>query len=187
MKKSRKITATSSVPITGDGANATNAIGEGRMVPVLIVDCSEKIELRDLIYAHEDTAPGDVKITWATERWKKDKVLLLLEFSSPSVLEVMLQFDVKKYGGVIDGILHANALYLQPTESGKKVSEGMDNGKILVEVPDTGFMPAWEKIYTGCLQKVFKKRGFSKSESREAAKQHKANLRDIWSQRMNRA
>ena len=186
MRKSRKLTASSSVPIVGDGAIATNAIGEGRMVPVLIVDCSEKVELRDLIYAHEDTESGDVSVRWTTEKWKKDKIILLLEFSSPSVLEVFLKFDVKKYVGVIDGILHANALYLQPEESGKKVSEGMDNVKILVEIPDTGFLPAWEKIYTGCLTKVFKKSGFSKAEAKKAVEQHKTNLREIWSQRMNR-
>lgn len=186
MKKNRKISGASKVPIVGDGAIATQAIGEGRMVPVLIVDCSEKVELRDLIYAHEDTESGDAATTWATEKWKKDKVLLLLEFTSPSNLEILLQFEVKKYGGVIDGILHSHALYLQPTESGSRVSEGMDKAKILVEIPDTDFLPEWEKIYTNCLQKSFKKSGFSKSEAKKAAVQHKENLRDIWSQRMKR-
>lgn len=186
MRKSRKISESSTVPIISDGAIATQEIGEGRMVPVLVVDCSEKVELRDLIYAHEYSPPGDVTVTWATPRWSKRMVLLLLKFSKPSTLEVLLKFDVKKQGGVVDGILHANALYLQPSESGTKVVDGLGKGKILVEIPDTGFFPEWEKIYSNTLTKEFKKSGFSKREARDAEKQHKAMLREIWSRRMRR-
>jgi hypothetical protein len=74
------------------------------MIPVLIVDCSEKIELHDLIYAHEDLGSGDVTITWATERWKSDRILLQLEFSMPSCLKMILEFDISKQGGVVDSI-----------------------------------------------------------------------------------
>ena len=186
MKKARKISESSIVPIISDGAIATHEIGEGRMVPVLVVDCSEKVELRDLIYAHEYSPPGDVTVTWATPRWRKSTVLLLLEFSKPSKLEVLLKFDIKKQGGVVDGILHANALYLQPSESGLKVVDGLGMGKIIVEIPDTGFLPDWEAIYTNNLVKVFKKSGLSRQQSRDAAEQHKSMLREIWSRRMGR-
>lgn len=103
MKKDRNIPKSSVIPIVHDGAIATHDIGEGRMVPVLIVDCSDKIELRDLIYAHEESPPGDVTVTWAIPKQEKNQVLLLLEFSKPSVLEVLLQFDIEKQGGVVDG------------------------------------------------------------------------------------
>lgn len=186
MNKPRVIAKASEVPIVSDGAIATHSVGEGRMVPVLVVDCAEKIELRDLIYAHKDSAPGDVNVTWAIPKRDKNKVALLLEFSRPSVLEVLLQFDVKKQGGLVDGILHAHALYLQPTESGIKVVEGLDKGKIIVEIPDTGFMDTWERIYSDSLAKTFKKSGFSKKEAKEAAEQHKGMLREIWSRRMRR-
>lgn len=186
MKKARKISESSIVPIISDGAIATHEIGEGRMVPVLVVDCSEKVELRDLIYAHEYSPPGDVTVTWATPRWSKSTVLLLLEFSKPSKLEVVLKFDIKKQGGVVDGILHANALYLQPSESGLKVVDGLDKGKIVVEIPDTGFFPDWDPLYTNNLVKVFKKSGLSRLQARDAAEQHKSMLREIWSRRMRR-
>jgi hypothetical protein len=186
MKKVRKISESSMVPIISDGAIATHEIGEGRMVPVLVVDCSEKVELRDLIYAHEHSPPGDVTVTWATPKWSKSTVLLLLQFSKPAKLEVLLKFDIKKQGGVVDGILHANALYLQPSESGRRVVDGLDKGKILVEIPDTGFFPDWETIYTDNLVKVFKKSDLSRREARNAAEQHKSMLREIWSKRMRR-
>ena len=185
-KKPREISESSIVPIVGDGAIATHEIGEGRMVPVLVVDCNEKVELRDLIYAHQDSAPGDVTVIWATPKRGKNCVALLLEFSKPSVLEVLLQFNIKKQGGVVDGILQANALYLQPSESGMKVIEGLGKGKILVEIPDTGFFPDWEKLYTSILVKTFNKSGFSKNEAKNAAEQHKSMLREIWFRRMRR-
>ncbi|WP_041366650.1 hypothetical protein [Methylophaga frappieri] len=187
MKKFRKISDSSLVPIISDGAIATHEIGEGRMVPVLVVDCTERVELRDLIYAHEYSPPGDVTVTWAVLKRDKSSVALLLEFSRPSALEVLLQFNIKKQGGVVDGILHANALYLQPSESGLKVVDGLDKGKILVEIPDTGFLPDWEKLYTNNLVKTFKKSGFSRREAKEAAEQHKSMLREIWSKRMKRS
>lgn len=187
MKNVRKVSGSSIVPIISDGAMATHEIGEGRMVPVLVVDCSEKVELRDLIDAHEYSPPGDVIVTWGIPRWNTDRVLLLLEFSKPSKLEVLLEFDVKKQGGVVDGILYANALYLQPSEYGLKVVDGLGKGKIVVEIPDTGFLPRWETLYASNLIKVFKKTGLSRSEAKNAAEQHKLMLREIWSARMRRS
>lgn len=184
MKKSRNISESSIVPIISDGAIATHAIGEGRLVPVLVVDCSEKVELRDLIFAHENLPPGDVNVTWVRPRWSKSTVLLLLEFTKPSRLEVLLQFDIKKQGGLVDGIIHANALYLQPSESGLKVVDGLEKVKIIVEVPDTGFLPYWETLYTSNLVKLFKRKGLSRREALGAAEKHKAMLREIWSRRV---
>ncbi len=186
MKKLRDIPDSVIVPIVSDGAIATYAIGDGRMIPVLIVDCTEKVELRDHIYAHEESEAGDVTVTWATLKRDKAKVALLLEFSKPSVLEVVLQFNIKNQGGLVDGILHSNALYLQPADSGMKVAEGLGKPKILVEIPDTGFLPDWEKLYTHFLVKRFKRSGLSKKDAINAAKEHKSELRELWCRRMRR-
>lgn len=186
MKKVREFSENSIVPIVNDGAIATEEVGEGRMIPVVVVDCSEKVEFRDLIYAHENLIPGDVNITWVTPRWGNKKVGLLLEFKKPSVLEVLFQFDIKKQGGVVDAILHSNALYIQPEESGSKVSQGLEKAKIIIEVPDTGFFQEWDKRYTKIIAKNFKKSGFSKAESKKATEEFKTKLREIWVQRMGR-
>jgi len=187
MKNLRNISNSSVVPIVRDGAIATHQIGEGRMVPVLILDCSNKAELRDLIHAHEETDSGDVTVTWGISKDDKSKVMLILEFFKPSVLEVLLQFDIGKQGGVVDSILHANAVYLQPLESGARVVDGLEKEKILAEIPDTGFLEVWEKLYTESLINIFKKSGFSKKEAKNAAEQHKDMLRGIWVKRMKRA
>jgi hypothetical protein len=186
MRKALNIPDSTIIQIVHEGAIAIHGIGEGRMIPVLVVDCSQKIELLDLIYAHKELPPGDVTVTWCMPKNDKNKVSLYLEFSKPSAVNALLQFDIEKQGGVVDGILHANALYLQPTESGKRVIDGLENEKILAEIPDTGFFPMWEKLYTETLIKVFKRYGFSRSEAKIATEQHKKMLRDIWVRRMKR-
>lgn len=186
MKRKVKISESSVVPIVNDGAIATLGVGEGRMVPVLVVDCSNIVELRDLIYAHENAAPGDVEICWVVLKRNKNKIALLIKFSKPAILEILLQFDIGTQGNVVDGILHANALYLQPTESGIKVSEGVQKQKILVEIPDTGFIPKWDKIYSSRMIKKFKKSGFSRTEAKKAAEQHRAMTREIWKHQVKR-
>ncbi|MDP1959023.1 hypothetical protein [Methylotenera sp.] len=184
MKIIRDISKSSVVPIVRDGAIATHEIGEGRMVPVLIVDCSDNVELLDLIYAHEETPPGDVIVTWGIQKDDKNNVSLILEFLKPSALQILLQFNIELKGGVVDSIFHANALYLQPLESGERVIDGLDSAKILVEVPDTGFFETWDELYTEKLIRVFKKSGLSRKEANKAAKQHKDLLRGIWLRRM---
>lgn len=184
MKRAYKVSKSLIVPIVHDGAIATQKVGEGRMIPVLIVDCSEKIELRDLIYAHEDLGAGDVSITWATQLCINDKVLLQLEFSRPSHLKIILELDITKQGGVVDSIFHANALYLQAGEPGSKIIDGLNSGNILVEVPGTGFFSKWDSLYTKAIMKKFKKSGFSKSEAKKATEEFKSRLREMWIQRV---
>ncbi len=170
------------VPIIDDGAIATEKVGEGRMVPVVILDCTEIIELRDLIYAHEENLPpGDVECTWGTITKDKTKVVLILNFIKPKNLEVSLHFDIEKQYSIIDGILIANGLYLQPTESGKKVSQGLQKKKIIVEIPDTGFSSKWEDLYSKMLVKKFKKSGFSRSEAIKKTEIFKEKIRELLS------
>jgi len=175
------------VPIIDDGAIATGKVGDGRIVPVVIIDCNEIIELRDLIYAHEkNLPPGDVECTWGTLIKDKTKVILILKFIKPKNLEVSLHFDIEKQYSIVDGILIANGLYLQPSESGIKVSEGLQKKKILVEIPDTGFSSKWEDLYSKMLVKKFKKSGFSRSEAIKKTEIFKEEIRDFLSIQMKK-
>lgn len=178
--KIREIPNSAFVPIVGDGAIATRNIGEGRAVPVLIIDCATRPDLRDLIVAHETQPPGDVKVSWATPRFRRSDVYLLLEFSRPARINAALSFDIAKQGTLVDGILHCYGVYLQPKEAGISVSLGIGKSKILVEVPDTHFMPQWNEIYHRELAREFRRRGLARRNSRDAAKALIQNFRQIW-------
>ncbi|MFK0570878.1 hypothetical protein [Endozoicomonas sp.] len=184
MKKLTKKSELIFVPLVGNGALASTGVGEGRMIPVLIVDCKEKVELRDLIYAHENSPPGDVTSTWGWPKWKKNRVFLILKFTKPAQIEVGITFDLKSHGALVDGIIHSNAFYLQPLEAGSNVMEGVGGRKIIVEIPDTDFLPTWYEIYDASLVKKFKASGLTSKEAKLASVQHREKMRNIWKRRM---
>jgi len=175
------------VPVVGDGAIAHPNIGDGRLIPVLIVDCSEHRALHDLIVIHAETPPGDVVAKWGRRLLDKKTVILSLDFKRPVETSASFVFDVAKKGGLVDWIMNARGVYLQPTESGSKVSEGVNHPKIILEIPSSASLPGWEKIYRNSLIKGSVKNGCSRTQAKEATAQHRARLSELWSKRMTNA
>lgn len=167
------------VPIVGDGAIGNPDIGEGRLIPVLILDCKNHSTLHDLILIHADTPPGDVVVTWGRRIFDKKHVYLTLDFSRPVVTSAALCFDISKQGGLVDWIINARAVYLQPLASGTKVSEGLDQPKIVVEIPPETALSNWGAIYKNSVIKTYRKGGCTRAEAKEAAEQHLARLREL--------
>jgi hypothetical protein len=95
-------------------------------------------------------------------------------------VDVLLDFDIAGQGGVVDGILHARGVYLQPKESGRRVVEGMNRAKILVEVPDTAFIPTWEGLLRDAVTKRMRKRGLSRMAAQKATDDYMHRIRELW-------
>jgi len=171
-------------PIVADGAIATTSIGEGRLVPALILDCDDNRALHELIILHEETPPGDVLVTWGRPRFDKSVAFLVLEFKRPIHVKVVISFDISKQGGLVDAIIHARGVYLQSKDFGQTVSAGLNNPKILAEIPASATLPGWDSQYQGVLVKQFKRHGFSRKEAKQAAAEHMARLRELWHTRM---
>lgn len=171
------------IPIVGDGGIGNPDLGDGRIIPVLILDCENHSAFRDLILIHSDTPPGDVVATWRRHLFDNKQVYLTLDFKRPVETSVSLCFDVAKKGGLVDWIMYARGVYLQPMESGAKVSEGINRPKIIVEIPPSATLPGWEKIYRNSLVKSYVKSGCARGQAKEAAAQHLTRLRELWSMR----
>jgi hypothetical protein len=167
------------VPIVGDGAIAHPDIGDGRLIPVLVVDCKKHSALHDLIQIHSETPPGDVIVRWGRPILDKKHVYLTLDFSRPVPTSASLFFDVEKQGVLVDWIINARGVYLQPLTSGTKVINGIDQPKILVEIPPKTRLPGWEEIYQGSVIQSYRKHGYSRAQAKEAAAQHLARLREL--------
>ena len=165
------------IQIVGDGAIAMPNIGDGRLIPVLILDCDSRRDLYDMVLSHEDTPPGDVTITWGREFFSKKSIFLHIEFTKPVVTEAIIEFVISTHGGIVEMILNARAFYFQPKDSGLRVIEGLDKPKILVEVPPETRLKDWDSIYHNFLVKQFKKQGATKKEANAAAKVHIKRLR----------
>lgn len=167
------------VPIVGDGVIGDPTFVDGRLIPVLILDCSQHQLLEDLILAHKDTPPGDVTTVWSRKLFSKKEVFLTFEFHRPVETSATIAFDVSTKGGLVDCIINVRGVYLQPLTSGSKVTEGMGKPKILVEVPPTTTFPGWKEIYLRSVEKYYRKRGLPKAQALSAAKDHIARIRNI--------
>jgi hypothetical protein len=157
------------VPIVADGAIATKVLGEGRLIPLLILDTSKRPDIEDMIKVHKILPPGDVKIQWGRIRKLENTVSLFLQFQRPSEVLIILDFNVTKQGILVEQILKAKSLYLQPGRTGDRLSTTMDNPKIIVEVPDLGFQKEWKKIWLKELTKIFRTKGLRRVEAKLAA------------------
>ncbi|WP_212786582.1 hypothetical protein [Ferrigenium kumadai] len=170
---------TKPIQIIGDGALAMPDIGDGRLIPVLIIDCDSRRDLYDVVMAHEDMPPGDVTVTWGRKLLSKKSVYLIIDFKKPVETQAVIEFDIAKFGGIADLIINARAFYFQPNDSGNRVVTGLDKPKILVEVPYEAKLDDWDSILHNFLVKRFRKQGANKQEANTAAKAHLDRLRNM--------
>jgi hypothetical protein len=157
------------VPIVGEGAIGDPNVLGGRLVPVLILDCSSSPGLEDCIRAHRGAPPGDVTVAWRWDIFSRKAVYLNIRFSQPVITEATVLFDVARHGGVIQWILNARAAYLQPLSSGPAVSSGLAEPKVLMEVPPSASFPIWGDLYRRSIEKKFLRAGLTRREARDAA------------------
>lgn len=167
------------VPIIGDGAIASPDMAHGRLIPVLILDCSEHSKLLNLIHIHEHTPPGDVVSKWGYKRFNSRIVFLVLNFTSPSEVQVVLSFDLQKQHTVVDAIVQSRGVYLQPVESGKKVLTGLGQSKILVEIPSSTELQDWDKRLLKQIVKRLRSDGLNKKTAQQVAIKHLNTMREI--------
>ena len=55
------------VRIVWDAAIATTIIGDGRLIPLLIIDASERPDVSELVRIHKHLPPGDVICQWGDQ------------------------------------------------------------------------------------------------------------------------
>lgn len=157
--------------IVSDGAIATGVIGDGRLIPVLVLDTTKRRDVDELIRVHQHFGPGDVVCMWGSITGSDDRVCLVLNFTRPTVTTIVLEFDVLKQGGVVDQIVTSHAVYLQSSRDGDHVSTALHRPKILVEVPDTGFFPIWDRILKRRVAMNMRRQGLSRRGAKQAAEQ----------------
>lgn len=174
------------VPIVGDAAIAAAPIGDGRLIPLLIIDTSDRADLAELIRIHEHLPPGDVDIQWGIRPGSSGRVALFLSFKKPIEAVAILEFDIITQGILIDQILAANVLYLQSGRPGDRLVTTLDAPRIFVEVPDTGFRKDWDKMFRKRLTRSMKIQGLRSQQARKAAAEAIELMRTLGRVRMKR-
>ena len=122
-------------------------MADGRLIPVIIVDCQTKKGIENLVKIHLDTPPGDVESSWGIKLFRTNEVFLTLNFFKPMELNCSIRFETDKYADIIDGIISARALHLQPGKNGDRCSDDITAPKVLIEIPKKSTFDSWNKIY----------------------------------------
>jgi hypothetical protein len=173
------------VPIASDGVIATSGVADGRLVPVLILDTTTRPDIDDMVAAHLKLGPGDVDSRWyRPSRWHTKVVGLHLDFRQPAPCVVRIEFEVERKGALVDTILRARGLFLQPGRPGGRLRDSMDAARLIVEVPSTDFVKLWDSIFEAGIIRRYRRQGGSRGESKRLAREAIERWRSITSHRL---
>lgn len=173
------------VPIVGDASVASHAIGEGRMIPLLIIDTSHRPDIETMALAHKNSVPGDVMSAWSVpSRFDTSHVSLVLVQTKPSQCVILLEFNVAEQGEIVDQIIQAQGVYLQPGRPGDRLGNTLNKEKILVEVPSKNFMGEWDGIFRKQLRKKFRSEGLTRQQAKHSVEEFLKDWRRFGSLRM---
>ncbi len=156
-----------SLKIVSDAAVATGKVADGRLLPVLMVDCSARTDVEDLIKVHAQITPGDVKTQWGKSSKTSKTVKLILSFEKPSKCKAVLEFDILKQGGIVDMIMRCEAFILQCGKEGERFINTIDREKIIVEVPSRETWGLWNDEMFKALEADARRMGMNKKQTKE--------------------
>ncbi len=175
----------SPVRIVADAAIATMGALGGRLVPLIILDTSQRPDIEELIRVHHASkGPGDVIHQWVRIEGHEDACALLLKFIRPLEATVVVEFKIVKQGVLIDQVLRGRGLYIQAGRKGDRFAQDLGRPKVLIEVGDTGFSESWEAIFHQNLALDFQQKGLNRHDSLKAAAEAIGELRKLFSLRM---
>jgi hypothetical protein len=166
--------------IVGDGAIASVGIGDGRLIPLVILDTSERPDLEEFISLHQATPSGAVSAQWAQLVDRRKDVAIILRFLVPAEVTAIVNFDLDVGQGVlVEQILRARALYVQPGRAGDRLRHDMDKPKVLIEIPDMGFRSYWDGAYMDFARRRARASGLDRNASMRAAKAFVDQMREL--------
>jgi hypothetical protein len=169
-----------------DAAIATETFGYSRLIPLVILDTSDRQDVEEFIRVHQYSGPGDVISQWATLKDGSGRIGLVLTFSGPMNLTVILAFDPGKQGGLVDQIIHAKGLYIQAGRPGDRLFKNLNAPKVIANIPETGFGVVWEKLFFKAAVKRARADGIGRRQAKEAAREFITQWREFGNFRINK-
>lgn len=174
----------SPVKIVADGLISAPEVGEGRFIPMILLNTTGRPDIDELLRVHEHTPPGDVITQWAIVPFKSQMVLHM-QFKKPIECQFEILFDIDKQGALVDAIMHAQAVYIQSGQPGESVSGSLSNAKsrILAEIPRTDNFKTWDKVIHKVMTKKMRLKGLDRTTARQAASDVLKTAREMWNVR----
>ena len=158
------------VPIAGDAAIATVGTGHGRLIPLVILDTTERPDLAEVIRVQTHLLEGDVVVQWGQLPKRLSHIALFLRFTRPAARVAIIEFDIAKQGILVEHTLMSQALYIQAGKAGDRLIYDLNLPKMLIEVPETGFRPHWDKLYRDAvIARIVAETGLARKAAKAAA------------------
>ncbi len=151
---------------------AADDVRRGQRFPLLILDTASRPDLEELLLAHEPSQPGEVDTQWATigDALMPSAALLICRCRRPTTGTVIIEFRLPEYGRVVDFVLSAHGVWLQPGGGDHRpASQFLNRQHTFIEV-DADFA-AWDAMYRRLLVRELQKRGMSKDVALKLAPQ----------------
>ncbi|WBQ14569.1 hypothetical protein [Sphingobium yanoikuyae] len=161
--------------VVADAAIANPMVASGRLVPLVIIDSTNRPDIFEYCLAHKNYNGGDVIVTWGSGS-SKTSITLKLDVLRPLETTILINFDTIKHTALISLIIEASAIYLQPGKPGDRYSDNINAGNVLIEVPDTGFAAHWRKVRKEIFITRFRKAGLDRKAALIATEQAIAKL-----------
>lgn len=158
--------AANPVPIIADGAIATKSVGHGRIIPIILIDTSNRPDLELHIKALKYAKNGLAETQWGAIKKRKDHFALFLLFKEPTEQAAVIEFNIERQGSLVQLIFQSGGLYIQPAKPGESVSQVTNKSRALIEIPETGARKHWDKLYMKSLVKKARKRGLNRKDSK---------------------
>ena len=120
---------------------------DGKLVPLAIIDTTDRPDIAALFAAYTPATVGNVAVQWGQRRKApKGSVSLFLKFTAPVEQLLILDFEIIRQSVLVEEVLRTGELYLQRHQRPDEPEAPAKSSKIRVVVPDTGFAPHWEEL-----------------------------------------
>jgi len=141
--------------------------GDGKLVPLVAIDTTERPDIEALFAAYTPQTVGDVAIQWGQrDGAPKGTVTLFIQFTAPTKLLLILDFEIVRDGFVVDQILRLAELYLEGVIRKNQMDTPTRWSRVRVVVPDTKFGPIWEELLVAELAAQPKALGATERQAR---------------------
>jgi hypothetical protein len=161
------------VPIVADGAIMSEGIADGKLLPLIILDTTNRPDIDEVVSAHQNAdVSGDVDTSWLKRSWRdRSHLRLLFEFIQPVACTAIVSFELRRHAPFVDQIALNEGLYIQPGRPGDRLKNTLGSPRMVVEVNCEHFRPFWEPMFLREAAKKLHRDGMRMRDAKRAAPQ----------------
>jgi hypothetical protein len=165
------------IAVVAQAAIANEGVGDGRLLPLVILDTTKFPDVVDLFNMHEKMPPGDADSTWVVLEDFVDHLGLVLQFKRPFEMDFVVDFDLAEYGPAVDLAMQGRAIYLQAGKPGDRLYRTMVAPRIIVEIGAEASKERWEAIWQRAIRNQLRREGMHRRDAKRMSPAYMEQIR----------